>query len=96
MERGEEWEAVAVRRRWRELERRQRAATRALAGLTLGLFGTVLLVFGLIREACVIVGPWPQGCVGVVPPTTRAVFLVAGPLAVLSGLLVYRTRPGAA
>lgn len=94
MERGTDWEREAVRTRWRELERRHRSATRRLGGLILAILGVLFVLLSLVTDACVVVGPRPHGCTGVVPPTMDAALLLAGPLAVLGGVWVYWRSAG--
>lgn len=86
MERGADWERAAVRERWARLERSRRAARRLLAGAAAVLAGLSVLLFGLVTEACLSVGPWPHGCTAVVPPVTRLFLLSAGTVAILVGL----------
>lgn len=85
MERGSDWERLAVQRRWRELERERRTATQLGAGLALLLSGCVGLLLGLTREACVLVGPVPQGCTAVVPQPTRFGLYLLAAAAIVGG-----------
>lgn len=86
MERGLDWEREAVRERWSELERRERAARRLHTGAFLVLCGLALSLAGVPTEACVEQGAWPHGCTAVVPRATRAVLLAVGPAAAVAGL----------
>lgn len=86
MERGTEWEREAVRRRWTDLERTRRAATRLRAGLFLVFSGVTLLLVALATEACIHVGPWFHGCTEVVSRTVAVGLGLLVPAAVGSGL----------
>ncbi|MFC7141103.1 hypothetical protein ACFQMA_14865 [Halosimplex aquaticum] len=88
MERGTDWERAAVRERWAEVARRERAARRLRTGAVLLLGGLVVTLTAVPGEACVEQGAWPHGCTAVVPAATRALLLAVGPAAVLAGLWV--------
>lgn len=85
MERGSDWERLAVQHQWRELERERRTATRLGAGLALVLSGVVGLLLGLTTEACVIVGPVPQGCTMVVAKPTQIGLLLFATAGIVGG-----------
>lgn len=96
MERGTRWESRAVHERWEQLERERRerlrrVGSRVFGGAFLVLAGlTALLVF-LAEEACTVVGPWPHGCMPVIPRTVELVLVPFVPLAVVIGLWLGRT-----
>lgn len=90
MERGTKWEAQAVHDRWGELERqrrrRHRVAARGFGGAFLLLVGLTTLLLFLAEEACIVVGPWPHGCMPVIPWPIELVLFVLVPLGAGIGL----------
>jgi hypothetical protein len=88
MERGTDWEYEAVRRQWATMERRRRATTRLLSGVTLCLAAVVLFMLALAGEACVGDAGIPPTCTAVVPDRLTVVLLGGSLLALVSGLRV--------
>lgn len=88
MERGTEWEYEAVRRRWADLERQHRLATRLGAGLTSVYLGALLLLLSMPAEACIGDGGVPPRCFAVGTATADIWFVLTGGIALAGGVLL--------
>ncbi len=87
MERGTDWEREAVRSRWEEMARRERAATRLLRGMAIAGCGLVLLLVAPVSEACLYrPGGFPFQCQPVGGYVSAVLLVALGGLAVSVGL----------
>lgn len=94
MERGTQWELVAVQERWTELEREHRLASRLAFSLLAFFVGLVLLLLSEATgtEICLAAQRLPgTPCDGVLPLAMKPVLQVAGTLAIVGSL--WGSRP---